>query len=197
MSRKNRWHDQRQEMAQAIHFLSSLPDDLQTIMGEVVIHITDKDFKVNDVLSTFKSLGHEKILGLNQSKKKRRNYDNNPTLHKAINCIYVLPDEQRIQVGYQLLKLINYVIQYFEAHKKANMPASADTLRSLAQAFAQGGAPEADRILTAIVKDLSLHQVAIGEDHTREGLVARKVQDETDMGIIQEKAASNKKASRS
>lgn len=195
MSRKNRWHDQRQEMAQAIHFLSSLPDDLQTIMGEIVIHITDKEFKVNELLTTFKSLGHEKILGLNQSKKKRRNYDNNPTLHKAINCIYVLPDEQRVLVGNQLLKLIHYVIQYFEAHKKANMPASAASLKMLAQAFANGGAAEADRMLASIVKDLALHQVAIGEDSTREGLVARKAHD--DMSVIQEKAKMPPKAKHS
>src|SRR6476619_3957588 len=138
MSRKQRWHDQRPEMAKAIHFLSSLPDDLQTILGDTVIAMTDKEFKVNDLLVAFKSLGHEKILGLHQSKKKRRNYDNNPTMHKAINCIYVLPSEQQQWLGNQLLVLMNFVIQYFEAHKKAGLPASAATLQALTQAFVHG-----------------------------------------------------------
>jgi predicted Zn-dependent protease with MMP-like domain len=180
MNRKKRWHDQRPEMAQAVHFLSSLPDDLQTILGNTVIAIADKEFKVHDLLTAFKSLGHEKVLGLHQSKKKRRSYDQNPTMHKAINCIYVLPEDQQQWLSNQLLVLMKYVIKYFESHKKYGVPATADTLKMLTQAFVNGGAAEAEKTLASITSTLSLQRVA------------RKTHD---MAITQQESAIPKKTS--
>lgn len=145
MGNPQRWHDRKPELAKAVHFLSALPEDLQTIIGDCVIQVAEKEYKVSDLLNSLKSMGTEKILGLHQSQKKRRSYDNNPTMHKAINCIYILPPNEQNKLVKKVLELMDSVVVYFEIHREFNTPAKNLTLKALSENFLLGGVKQATR----------------------------------------------------
>ncbi len=139
MGKTLRWHDKKPELAKAVHFLSALPEDLQTIIGDCIIQIAEKEYKVSDLLSSFKSMGTDKIMGLHQSQKKRRNYDNNLTMSKAINYIYILPASEQHKIAKQALDLMDCVVAHFEIHREFGLPANNDNLKLLIAAFLKGG----------------------------------------------------------
>ena len=143
MGQPHRWHDKKPELAKAIHFLSSLPEDLQTIIGDCIIQVAEKEYKVSDLLNSFKSMGNDKIMGLHQAQKKRRNYDNNPAMNKAINYIYILPASEQYKIAKQVLELMDCVVAYFEIHREFGFPANNDSLKLLTTAFLTGGLKQA------------------------------------------------------
>lgn len=156
MSKKQqRWHDKKPELAKAIHFLGSLPNDVQTIIGECVVKVAEKEYKVSQLIKDLKSLGSEKIMGLHQSQKKRRNYDKNPSTQKAVNHIYILPEADQMKLTKQVLSLMDTIFTYFEIHKTLNMPVEKETLQNLADAFAEGGAKQASEFNKRIRKQLA------------------------------------------
>lgn len=181
MNKKNvRWHDKKPELARAIHFLASLPNDVQSIIGECVIKVAERNYKVSEIMKDLKSLGTEKIMGLHQSQKKRRSYDKNPATQKAVNHIYVLPESEQNKLAKQVLSLMDCVFHYFETHQILNVPVEKQTLQGLADAFAEGGLNQAKAFNTTLRKQLqlgskSVEQVQEGE----QGLLIRQKTSET------------------
>ncbi len=156
MSKKQaRWHDKKPEMAKAIHFLGSLPNDVQTIIGDCVVKIAEKEYKVSQLMSNLKSLGSEKILGLHQSQKKRRNYDKNPATHKAVNHVYILSESDQAKMTKHVLNLMDCVFSYFELHQALNVPPEKETLQKLADAFTEGGLKQASAFNKALRQKLA------------------------------------------
>ncbi len=150
-----RWHDKKPELAKAIHFLASLPNDVQTIIGDCVVKVAEKEYKVSQLMNDLKSVGSDKVLGLHQSQKKRRNYDKNPSTQKAVNHIYVLPENDQIKMTKQVLNLMDSVFTYFEIHKTLNAPVEKETLQNMADAFAEGGIKKANDFNKVLRKQLT------------------------------------------
>jgi hypothetical protein len=156
MSKKQqRWHDKKPELAKVIHFLGSLPNDVQTIIGDCVVKIAEKEYKVSQLMNNLKSLGSDKILGLHQSQKKRRNYDRNPVTHKAVNHVYILSESDQAKMTKQVLNLMDSVFSYFEIHQTFKAPAEKETLQDLANAFAEGGLKQATAYNQALRQKLA------------------------------------------
>lgn len=156
MSKKHqRWHDKKPELAKAVHFLGSLPNDVQTIIGDCVVKIAEKEYKVSQLMNNLKSLGGDKVLGLHQSQKKRRNYDKNPSTHKAVNHVFILSESDQAKMAKQVLNLMDCVFSYFEIHQSLKVPADKETLQNLANAFAEGGLKQATEYNKALRQKLT------------------------------------------
>ncbi len=109
----NRWYDNHPDIYNSIEMLRELPPPLQRIVAQGVISFVMD----NTLLGTpdeLKSFGHHRVLGLIQSKAKRRWYDKDPILHKAINNILLMPDEARTESAFRLVISLESVEAYKE-----------------------------------------------------------------------------------
>jgi len=120
-----RWYDQRPQVSNTINLMVSFPPEIQTIIGEGIVYLADKEFLANEQMHALKSLGSEKTLGLYRSKSKKRDYDNNPLLHKIINYLYVLSEKNQDFMAKQVMELV--IQDYFNTVlAEAEAEASAD-----------------------------------------------------------------------
>lgn len=179
MGKHTRWHDKRPELSKAVHFLSSLPDEVQTIIGECVIQVAEKEFRISDLMGDLKTMGTEKVMGLHQAQKRRRSYDQNAMMHKAVACIYVLPDGQQTRMAAHVLDLMDNVMNYFQTYREFSAPANTATLRRMTLAFVDGGGRAAGKIVFEIREDLARQTAAdkvevLAGEKVAKGTVIRK-----------------------
>src|SRR5690242_14856760 len=90
-----RWYDRQPKLSQAFKLIILLPDEVRSIISESLMLIANREFNANERENSFRTLGHDKILGLHKSKNKRREYDQNELLHKAMNYLYILSDDNQ------------------------------------------------------------------------------------------------------
>lgn len=114
-----RWYDSRPKISQASRLLFILPDEIQSIISEATLLIADKEFQQEEKEQQIRSLGREKIMGLHLSKNKRREYDQNPHLHKAMNYLYILSENNREFMAEHILKMVQYIQYHLETCKLA------------------------------------------------------------------------------
>lgn len=147
-----RWYQKQPRLDQAVKLLVALPDALQTIVSDAMLSRLQREYSSSQQEQAFRSLGLEKITGLNKSKNRRREYDCNPGLHNAMNHIYVLPGEDQDYMALYALKLLDFVKRYLAHCKTAQVPPSFKELDGLAQVYVQMGVPQAERHMERLVQ---------------------------------------------
>lgn len=110
----NRWYDSRPKISKASRLLFIFPYEIQSIISEATLYLASRELKEDERMRSIRSLGSEKILGLHKSKNRRREYDENPLLHQAMNYLYVLSEEKREFMAEHILKMIQYIQHYLE-----------------------------------------------------------------------------------
>lgn len=111
----HRWYDSRPKMSQAAKLLFAFPDELKSILSEAILTIGDREFSEKKWERLARSLGREKIMGLHKSKNKRREYDENPGLHAAMNALYVLSEDNREILAEHIIKMVRFIQHYLES----------------------------------------------------------------------------------
>lgn len=163
----NRWYDKRPSLSLSINLLSKCPFELQTIVGEGMSQLAQKQFKAQDMLQSVKSLGVDKTLGLYKAKKKQRAYDNNPAFHHAMNCLYVLAAEHQDFMANQILEVMDMIHDYFRSCRLYRSQSSQEDVASLTRTFVEQGSPAARTLLTQIKRNLMQNIEAHLDDTTR------------------------------
>lgn len=110
LKKLSRWYDRFSHFSALIHITQDLSSVVQDNMGKTinkgVLYYKTK-FCGNQ---EFKNLGREVILGLYQSKKKRRWYDHVPNLHDAVNNVRTsLPEEALHQLNQKSAPMVEYI----------------------------------------------------------------------------------------
>ncbi|MEM0952117.1 MAG: hypothetical protein AAGI66_08260 [Cyanobacteria bacterium P01_H01_bin.74] len=139
-----RWYDNRETIRTFTELLGSMPDQLQTLFAEALLWYMVRERKVNTKGKPYVSIGAAKIMGLHQSKKKRRKYDQNLKLHEAVNAFYMLPDSDQNTITNAMWEMTLYIQKYYAACFLAEEKSKISTIRHISQAYANKGAVEAE-----------------------------------------------------
>ena len=54
-------------------------------------------------------------MGLHKSKNRRREYDDNGTMHKMMNYLYILGNDNQDYMAKKVLELVHYIQDYLNA----------------------------------------------------------------------------------
>jgi len=142
-----RWHDRQPRLAQAVKLLILLPDEVKNIISEAMIELANREFEEGKKNGATRTLGGEKAMGLHKSKNRRREYDVNETLHKAMNYLYILSDEGQDFMAEHILTLVKYIHSYFAACKEFQLDPSPEHIAGITTTYVSRGSQEAEKFL--------------------------------------------------
>ncbi|MBK8189119.1 MAG: hypothetical protein IPK79_01560 [Vampirovibrionales bacterium] len=135
LKRNRRWHDARGDLSQIIDLLTTLPEAFLAPVIQAIRARADSCWETRELL---KSLGTEKILALHKSKRKRRNYDQNPDLHQTVNLFLALPPDSQDTLASESLQFLQVAVQFVAGCQNWNLDPSRE-LPKLSSAFVGGG----------------------------------------------------------
>ncbi|HEY9685483.1 MAG TPA: hypothetical protein V6C52_00760 [Coleofasciculaceae cyanobacterium] len=145
-----RWYDKHQTVSKSVKLLETFPEEIQVIISEGIVRLAIRECQANELMDNLRSLGPEKVLGIFKSKNKRRSYDNNSTVHQAMNYLYIMTDENRLFIAGQVIEIVNFIYEYLKECKKFKMSAQLEDVSSITQAYIESGSDEARRLLAGI-----------------------------------------------
>ena len=125
-----RWYDHNGNIARAIELFQQLPSSLRVLAAAGILEFAD----VHKCLGSpdgLKSFGQQRVLGLIQSKQKRRWYDQDEVLHKAINTLLMMGDEYRSETAFRLIVTLESVETYKENCLNIDRPYTDDEIMQI------------------------------------------------------------------
>jgi hypothetical protein len=143
----NRWYDRHVNLSLAVKLLLLFPDAVQSIVCEAIMLIADREFDANEKMKSFRTLGRERILGLYKSKNKRRDYDQNELMHRAMNYLFILSEDNREFMADHILKMVQYIEHYFQTCHRAQMNPSPETIADITRTYMENGGKETEQFL--------------------------------------------------
>lgn len=147
---KRRWYDQRSELTQCISLLEAFPAEVRTIIADGLVYLAEREFEAHLMLSSLKSLGPEKILGIYKSKNKRRSMDKDPVFHKVMNYFYILSPQNRLFMARLTTDLVTYIYKYFESCKNYSQPVSIEDVTNITRRYVDSGGDEAQHFIETL-----------------------------------------------
>ena len=142
---KKRFYDQDPLVSQAIHLLLLLPGEIQTLVAECTARIAESEYRANELMHNTKSLGSDKILALYKSKQKKREYDQNPLIHRALTYLMLLSEENRRLIASRIVGLISQINDYLRSCQASAMAPSIEHMRDIRSTYLKLGPEEASR----------------------------------------------------
>jgi hypothetical protein len=147
---RRRWYDQRPELTECVKLVEAFPEEIYAIICEGAICMVEQKFEAHLMLSSLKSLGSEKILGLYKSKHKRRKMDREPHFHRLMNYFYILSPENRILMAGLIKDLVGYIHQYFESCRICRQPVTREDIVGITRCYVDKGGEEAQAFLESL-----------------------------------------------
>ena len=151
-----RWYDRQQTLSKSVKLLEAFPIAYQEILGEAIISLASKHGNAHELMVNLRVLGPEKVLNLFKAKSKSRSYDRNETVHKAMNYLYVLPDEGRVFIATQVIEVIEHLYEYFSICRETGQAPDKAVVQSLSQAYIQGQLQDTVEHLTQFYPSMNL-----------------------------------------
>ncbi len=149
-SSDQRWYDQNEHLAAAIGLTLDMPDEILTIISQGIILLAEKEFKVEELLKNFKSLGTKKVLAIYRSKEKNRNYDKNPTAHKMVNYLYLMSPENQIFMAKHIIQIMKHVQEYLKLCSTHQIDPQKEDLENITQNYVSQGNEAVEKTLKLI-----------------------------------------------
>lgn len=149
---KLRFYEKEPTVKFAVEFLFAFPPVIQTILSNSFSQLAVRDYRANHLLKNFKSLGSEKVLALYMLQKKRRTYDQNPSLHQAMGYLMVLPVESQKKLSVQLNELMAITQEYLQICRQFHAPPEKETLEALTQCYVHEGNERAKHNLQELIQ---------------------------------------------
>lgn len=145
-----RWYDRQPKLAQAVRFLFLFPDEIKSIIGEAVMLLANREFEVNEQMQTFKTLGPDKVMGLYKSKNRRREYDQNDVLHKAMNYLYILSEPNQDFMADHILSMVQYIQQYLGACQAFQASPTLEHVAEITNRYVEKGSTDVESFLNEL-----------------------------------------------
>ncbi|MBK8190791.1 MAG: hypothetical protein IPK79_10125 [Vampirovibrionales bacterium] len=127
----NRWYDKYPQTQKAVELFEQLSSQYQRLIAKNIAQFCE-DNNLLGGREGLKSLGHTKVMGLIQSKAKRRWYDQDQLLHKAVNSILMMTDEDRQAASYRMVVTIESFEAYMEWCQQNERLIDIDELEQMA-----------------------------------------------------------------
>jgi hypothetical protein len=134
---QQRWYEKQETLSSSVTLLKAFPADYQSILGDTTIKLAEKHYQADERLKNLRLLGPNAVLSMFKSKHKRRDYDKNETVHKAVNCLYVLSDDERLFIATKVIEVAGHFLEYFSICLETGQPVSKEVLQVLSTAFIQ------------------------------------------------------------
>ncbi len=147
---RRRWYDQNTRYAESVLVLEKSPPQLQSIIADGIIMLAEREFAVSRLMHAVKSLGHEKVLALHKSQNRRRVLDKNPRIHRAMNYLYILTEENRAFMATKISQMNQLVIDYLQACHQTHRSPQTDDIEEMLHLFIENNLPEAQAFLDAL-----------------------------------------------
>lgn len=144
---KNRFYDQDPVVSQAVSLLLMLPGEMQTMAADSLSKIAETEYRLGEMIQETKSLGSDKIMALYKSKQKNREYDKNPSLHRAFNYLMLLTEENRRMISHRIVGLITQMHNYLKSCRQFSLVPTVQHLAAVTQAYLHLGPEEATRVI--------------------------------------------------
>lgn len=151
-----RWYDRQQTVSKSVKLLESFPVDYQEVLGDTIIKLASKHCNAEELLANLRALGPEKVLNIFKAKSKNRGYDKNETVHKAMNYLYVLPDENRVFIATQIIEVVGHLFEYFSICRETGQAPAREVVQSLSTAFVRGQLNDTVEHLTKFYPSMNL-----------------------------------------
>jgi hypothetical protein len=149
-----RWYDQSKfkSIKHSLNALEVLPDEFTAIIANGICHYADRHFEAFELSSNAKTLGFEKVASLYKSKKKLRPYDRHPDLHRAMNYLTILPEDDRLVVGRCMADLCTYSLTYIKLCKATYMIPKAETMVKIVKIYIEEGDHNASQFVQDLIR---------------------------------------------
>ncbi len=157
VTQDRRWYDKKPTVKRAFGVLCAFPDDFLTLIAGKVCEMVECRYEANTILSSLKSLGSERILGIYKSKKKLRQLDGNQNLHLMTNYFLVMRPMDQSKAAGETLEMVSITQDYLKACQRYKSKPSQVHIQTLADTYIKSGEPPAREILNRIEDDL--HQM--------------------------------------
>jgi hypothetical protein len=151
-----RWYDRQQTVSKSVKLLESFPVDYQEVLGDTIIKLAGKHCDAEALMADLRALGPEKVLNIFKAKSKNRGYDQNETVHKAMNYMYVLPDENRVFIATQVIEVVGHLFEYFSICRETGQAPAREVVQSLSNAFVRGQLNDTVEHLTQFYPSMNL-----------------------------------------
>jgi len=146
--RQLRFYEKNPTVKQAVTLLFKFPPDVRSILARGFCAIAESDFDAHIVIKDFKRLGKEKVLALYKSAQKRREYDRDPYLTKAMNYLMILNPDQQFFISVKLLDLIHVVRDFMVVCKQHAVRLQLAMVEKITHMYVHCGRKEAEEFLT-------------------------------------------------
>lgn len=147
---KNRWYDQSMLTSRAVDLLETFPPAIQSIVARGISMLADKEFRVNEMMKSYRSLGRDKVLSLYKSKRRLRSMDEDASVHKALNHLSILSQEGQEFMAARILELMSLIAQYLKACKSYSQDPNEDEIMAMTQTYVAEGSKEALAFLVTL-----------------------------------------------
>jgi hypothetical protein len=147
---KYRFYDQDTNVSQAVELLLVLPQDMQSIIADGISLIAEQEFRANELMNELKSLGTEKVLAVYKSKQKKRAYDKNQAVHRAINYLMVLSENNRLWISKRIVGLMAYLQDYLKTCRLYSVQPTQQSVDQLTTVYVKFGPDEVKSYLKAV-----------------------------------------------
>jgi hypothetical protein len=95
-------------------------------------------------------MGTDKVLGLYKSKNRRREYDQNEVLHKAMNYMYILSEGNQDYMADHILKMVQFIQMYLSTCRTFKQDPTTEDITELTQKYVENGSAEAENFLNEL-----------------------------------------------
>lgn len=134
-----RFYDQDPVLSQAVQVMRMFPEDMQAIIADSLSMIAERECQASALMEDLKSIGTEKVLAIYKSKQKKRDYDQSPSLHRAMNYLSILSGENRAFIARKIMELMGYIQEYLKTCQGHSIPAETQAVEALADVYVKFG----------------------------------------------------------
>lgn len=148
LMRQLRFYEKNETVKQAVTLLFKFPPDVRSVLARGFCQLAESDFDAHVVIKDFKRLGKEKVLALYKSAQKRREYDCDPYLTKAMNYLMILNPDEQFFISVKLLDLMHVVRDFMVVCKQHAVKLQLAMVEKITNMYVHCGRKEAEEFLT-------------------------------------------------
>ncbi len=145
-----RFYEKNPTVKEAVTSLFGFSGDIRSILAKGMCSIAESDFNAHIRINDLKSLGKEKALALYKSRARRRDYDLDPYLSKAMNYLMILEPSDQFFLAVKVNDMIRVVREFMDLCQVYSQKIQLAIVERLTGTYVQGGLHEAQDLLSII-----------------------------------------------
>lgn len=151
--KNNRWYDQVDEIASGFGMLNKIANQSHTLLDILLASVevlAERDCNVQERMEMLKTIGADKVMALYKSKRKLRKMDQHPRLHKVVNYIYIMDENERTYMGSSIQGMVLVIADYLQWCRNSKEQLSPLLVQHLCKNYVEYGNGGAQHILNDI-----------------------------------------------